>query len=172
MDDEHLVTCAWNSSHEVKYSRYYAHQIKCPDRPKQVEKCQFNICHEFRTEIEKNEHELHCKDMLRRLRDHKELADRGGKSLAAPVIVEPIAAGESSDPWADEGMDSGVKKFTTPGLGLTSQEMEKFIESYDGNEPVCEYMLVSMSWSQKKRINDKQMNRTLQRSDEAVKRGQ
>lgn len=174
MDDRKLVTCAWNSNHEVSHSRYQAHQLKCPDRPKFVEKCQYNNAHEFRTKKEKDDHELNCEGMLRRLREQQELAElkQRGKFIGAPIIVKQIAAGESSDPWADEGEQAGVQNFKASGLGLSPQEIEEFIEKYDGNEPVCEYMLVAMSWSQKQRINEKQKIRTNERSAEAMKRGQ
>lgn len=170
MDDKKQVICAWNRNHKVNHSRYQKHQLSCPDRPKVVHKCQYNFLHEFKTAKEKDNHELTCEGMIRRLREQKELAEfKKRKTVGAPVVVEKAPVGQSSDPWADEGIAEGVKDFKASGLGLTPQEIEDFVEKYDGNEPVCEYMLVAMSWSQKKRITDKQKIRTLERAAVARK---
>lgn len=167
MDDKKQVICIWNPNHVVNHSRYQKHQLHCPDRPKKVYKCQYNFLHEFRSLTEKDEHELNCEGMKRRLREEKEREELKKKRIGASVVVEQSRPGESSDPWADEGTEAGVKDFRAPGLGWTQDEIEEYIQKYDGEDPVCEYMLVAMSWSQKQRINEKQKIRTHDRAAQA-----
>ena len=110
MDDKKQVICIWNPNHILNHSRYQKHQLHCPDRPKNVYKCQYNFLHEFRSLSEKDQHELNCEGMKRRLREQKEREELK-KKVGAPVVVEQLRPGESTDPWADEGSRSWCQRF-------------------------------------------------------------
>jgi len=121
MADEHytsqkLITCPYNSSHQILPHRIQTHLKKCEKQYPHLnlEKCIFNSCHR----IEPGKMKLHQQDCPDRLEWEKQqniievrTSSSGSLSSSGVVMQKPISYNDDDEEEAGENWDEDVGQF-------------------------------------------------------------